>query len=168
MTTAVPLCSPGWRMLCLWFHKTKFSIDLSGSKRSTASAGISVCVCLVLGPKGAFSEVGPAEWEGRIRSYRLEFLIMCEQVYMCSREKHDEDVCVYVSVTLSRGSRTGTEQVCVSFAVARKRLVMLKFCRKGLKRTFWRRKKNQSLGAKCLPDFGLWCETTLWLRLIDW
>lgn len=165
MTTAAPLCSLGWRMLCLWFHKTKFSINLSGSKRSTASAGISVCVCLALRPKGAFSEVGPAEWEGRIRSYRLEFLIMCEQVYRCCREKRDEDVCVYVSVMLSHGSCTGTEQVCVSFAVARKRL--LKFCLKGLKRTFWR-KKNQSLGAKCLPDFGLWCETTLWFRLIDW
>lgn len=67
-------------------------------------------------------------------------------------------------------SRTGTEQVCVSIAVARKRLVMLKFCRKGLKRIFWRKKekKNQSLGAKCLADFGLRCETTLWLWLIDW
>lgn len=65
---------------------------------------------------------------------------MCEQVYRSCREKRDEDVCVYVSVMIPHGSHTGTEQVCVSFAVARKWL--LKFCLKGLKGTFWREKKS--------------------------
>lgn len=86
------------RILCLWFHKTEFCIDLKrGHVEVTGPQPVQGCRSVFAwcaGPTGALSRVGQPEWEDGIWSYWSKLLIICEQVQSCCRAERGKDVCV--------------------------------------------------------------------------
>lgn len=70
-----------WRT-CLWFNKTRFTIDCCGRKAVHSRRGhISLCLSGAGGPWGLL--VRPAQQSGRVGSAVIDLglLIMCERVY---------------------------------------------------------------------------------------